>query len=62
MIEHIKAVKRGLRDQHGFRPKPNSDTNDPSFDTVPDGTYPMEINGQIDNVRITNGEIYCLNF
>ena len=29
---------------------------------VPDGEYPMKINGKVDNVHVKNGKIACLNF
>jgi len=29
---------------------------------VPDGVYPMEIDGKINNVRIENDKIFCCNF
>lgn len=61
MLEYICAVKRGMRDQHGFKPTGGTDEN-PLFDNVPDGKYPMTINGKVDNVEIKGGKIYCCNF
>lgn len=58
MLEYIAAVKRGLRDHHGFNPLPGSTENEPLLD-VPDGDYPMEINGRLDHVQIRNGKIHC---
>ena len=29
---------------------------------VPDGEYPMTINGKLDHVKIENGKINCCNF
>ena len=61
MTDYIRAVKRGLRDQHGFRPKEGSTDSEPILD-VPDGEYPMTIDGKVDKVRITDGKINCCNF
>lgn len=61
MLEYIRAIKRGLRDTHGFIPTGGTD-HDPTFDKVPDGTYPMEIDGKTDHVKITGGKISCGNF
>lgn len=62
MTDYIRAVKRGFRDQHGFKPKVGSSDNDPVFENVPDGEYPMLIDGQVDQIRIINGKISCCNF
>lgn len=62
MIEYIKAVKRALRDQHGFKPKKGSDDNDPSFERIPDGTYMCAIDSQIDHVEVKRGKIDCCIF
>lgn len=61
MMEYINAIKRALRDQHGFKPTGGTD-HDPHFNNVPDGKYPMTIDGKVDNVRITDGKIFCCNF
>ena len=61
MTEYIKAVKRGMRDQCGM--KPTGGTKDePLFDKVPDGEYPMTIEGRLDRVRCVGGKISCCNF
>ena len=62
MTDYIRAVKKGLRDEHGFTPREGSSEDDPVFDKVPDGEYPMTIEGRIDHVRIVNGGINCGNF
>ena len=62
MIDYIRAVKCGLRDEHGFTPLPGSSDEDPMFDNIPDGEYPMTIEGRLDRVRIINGSINCYNF
>jgi hypothetical protein len=61
MMEYINAIKRALRDQHGIKPTGGTD-HEPLFDSVPDGKYPMTIDGKVDNVRITGGKISCCNF
>jgi len=61
MMEYILEVKRILRDEYGFVPLPGSTKAEPLLD-VPDGVYPMRIEGKLDNVRITKGKIYCCNF
>ena len=62
MIDYINAVKRGLRDQNGFKPKEGSTEDEPLFDGVPDGEYPMTIEDKLDKVRIKDGRISCCNF
>jgi hypothetical protein len=63
MTDYIRAVKRGFRDQHGFGPTGGTN-DDPIFadGTIPDGEYPMEIDGKIDRVRLVDGSIDCCNF
>lgn len=62
MLGYIAAIKRKLRDQYGFTPKPGSSESDPVFDHIPDGKYPMEIDGKLDKVTISGGKINCCNF
>ncbi len=61
MIGYINAIKRGLRDEYGFKPQPGSTEVDPLVNP-PDGTYPLKIDGQVDYVRIESGRIHCCNF
>ena len=61
MIEYIKAVKRGLRDQCGLKPTGGTE-DEPLFSNIQDGTYPMVIEGKNDNVGIHQGFIECCNF
>ena len=61
MIAYINAVKRGLRDQCGLTPTGGTE-DEPLFDNIPDGEYPMTIDGKLDKVRIKNGYISCCNF
>ncbi len=61
MLEYIRSVKRGMRDQHGFKPTYGTD-EDPNFDNIPDGKYPMTIDGKVDSVEIKGGKIFFCNF
>ena len=61
MIDYVRAVKCGLRDNYGFKPKPGSTDKEPLLD-VPDGEYPMTIEGKLDKIRIVHGSISCCNF
>lgn len=56
--EYIRSIKRGLRDHYNFKPLPGS-TEDELLLEVPDGEYPMTIEGKLDNVRIEGGKIFC---
>lgn len=61
MLEYMSAVRRGMRDIHGFAPIGGTDSN-PSFSGIPDGVYPMEINGKIDHVELKDGLFNTGNF
>lgn len=61
MFSYIAKVKRGFRDIHGFIPSGGTD-HEPNFDNIPDGEYPMEIDGKMDYVRISNGKMSVCNF
>lgn len=61
MLEYIRSVKRGMRDQHGFQSTGGTD-EDPNFDNISDGKYPMTIDGKVDSVEIKGGKIFCCNF
>lgn len=61
MIDYINAIKRGFRDQHHFKPTGGTD-DEPLFDNIPDGEYPMTIEGRLDKVTIKVGTIDCCNF
>lgn len=61
MTDYIKAIKRALRDQHKI--KPDGGTKDePLFDNLPDGVYPVTIEGKLDYVEVVDGTIDCCNF
>jgi hypothetical protein len=61
MTDYVRAVKRGLRDEHHFTPGVGSTDEEPLFE-IPDGEYPVTIEGKLDHVRIVNGKISCCNF
>jgi len=62
MLEYIRAIKRQFRDVYKFIPDKTEPGDDPCFTTVPDGEYPMMIEGKLDHVRIVKGMINCCNF
>ena len=57
MIKTIQAIKRALRDQYGFKPSGGTE-QDPKFASIPEGIYPMKINGKKTNVEIKRGLIH----
>jgi hypothetical protein len=57
VIEYVNKVKQGLAAQLGLEYR---DTR--VIGHVPDGIYPMEIDGKIDHVQIKNGHINCCNW
>jgi len=60
MTSYIKEIKKHLRDDYNFVPDGYNE-DEPLFENVkiPDGEYPMTIEGKLDNVTITNGRISC---
>lgn len=61
MTEYIEAVLRGLRDEHGICPTGGTEEA-PLFESVPDGEYPMTIDGRVDRVKTEDGNIRCCRF
>lgn len=57
MLSYIRQIQEKLVSQYKFKTNKNGYPED-----VPDGDYPMVINGKKDNVKITNGYISCGNF
>ena len=58
-IEYITEIQRQLIDKYGFEENPEK----PGLPIgVPDGKYPMKIEGKIDNVTVEGGFINCCNF
>jgi len=59
MITYIGKIQRQLIKKYGFKENPGK----PGIPLrVPDGEYPMKIDGKLDRVRITKGKISCCNF
>lgn len=59
MLEYIRQIQSQMIAQYGFRENPEM----PGVPlNVPDGVYPMTIDGKKDKVRIENGRIFCCNF
>lgn len=61
MIQYINEIRRQMRDVYHFVPTGGTNS-EPLFNNIPDGEYPMEIDGKMDKVRILNGGINCCNF
>lgn len=61
MTDYIREIKRQFRDVYHFRPQGGTD-DDPIFLNIPDGEYPMTIEGKLDRVRVKNSKISCGNF
>lgn len=59
-ISYIRSVQRGFIEQHKFPENP--DKPGCVLGEVPDGCYPMAIDGRVDYVVIKNGMIGCCNF
>lgn len=61
MTAYIREIKNQFRDVYNFTPS-NPGEDEPNFDNIPEGIYPMMIEGKLDNVKIVNGTISCCNF
>jgi hypothetical protein len=61
MTDYTRAIKRKLRDQYGLTPTGGTE-DDPVFDNVPDGEYPMEIDGKLPHGAIVGGYFRCCRF
>lgn len=59
MTAYIDEIKRQFITVYGF--KENPEVPGSPLD-VPDGEYPMTIEGRVDHVKIVNGKINCGNF
>lgn len=57
MTDYINEVQKKLVTQYGFTPDARGLPQN-----VPDGEYPMEIEGRMDRVLITDNRIHCCNF
>lgn len=59
MTTYIREIQRQLVEVYGYPERPDLPGVPVS---VPDGDYPMTIEGQVDRVRIIDGKIRCCNF
>ena len=59
MTSYISEIQRQFISVYGF--KENPEKAGVPVD-VPDGEYPMTIDGKRDKVRISQGKIHCCNF
>lgn len=57
MFSYIAEIQRQLVTKYGFVVGENGCPKG-----VPDGVYPMDIEGKVDHVKITRGKISCCNF
>lgn len=61
MTEYMLYVKRGLHDQHNIQPTGGTES-EPLFEMIPDGIYPMTIDGKLDYVIFKDQRISCCNY
>lgn len=57
MNTYINEIQKRLVTQYGFTPDVRGLPQG-----VPDGKYPMEIDGKLDRIEIKDGFINCCNF
>ena len=59
MTSYITEIQKQLIEKYGFKEHPKQ----PGIPLdVPDGDYPMTIDGKLDKVRVVDGKIWCCNF
>lgn len=58
MTDYVREIQRQFIDVYGYQSRPDM-PGVPSG--VPDGEYPMTIEGKVDRVRIVEGKIQCMN-
>lgn len=56
MTQYAQEVKRQFRDVYGFKPTGGTDI-EPSFDIIPDGEYPMLIEGKNNVTIVKDGKM-----
>lgn len=59
MTDYIREIQRQFIEHYGFAER--SDAPGVPVD-VPDGEYPMTIDGKLDRVCVQSGKISCCNF
>lgn len=62
MDNYVVKVKRQLRDKYGFTPSRVVGDDEPYFGKIPDGEYPMTIDGKLDRVKVINGKFSLCNW
>lgn len=56
---YIQEIQKRFITDFGFKENPEK----PGLPMdVPDGEYPMRVNGKLDRVEVINGKIRCCNF
>jgi hypothetical protein len=63
MLAYIMEIKKQFVSTYNFIPTRITD-GEPLFDrgVIPDGVYPMTIDGKLDRVRMEDNKIHCCNF
>ncbi len=56
---YIEEIQKQFIKTYGFKENPEKPG---ILLDVPDGKYPMKVEGKTDNVCIINGRIHCCNF
>ncbi len=59
MLSYIAEIQRQFVEVFGF-PARKDASHIPAH--VPDGVYPMTIDGKVDHVKIEGGKISCCNY
>ncbi len=59
--DYIAEINRQFVDVYDFPPRAGHPEL-PRPGIVPDGDYPMTIEGKLDHVRVVKGKINCCNF
>lgn len=60
MTDYIREIQKQFITVYGYPENP--EMPGVPLPGVPDGEYPMTIEGKLDRVRIVNGKINCCNF